>query len=45
MYSGKELINSAWVLWVFGGKLNLASSLYVVEPLSRVQLTPHEVQH
>ena len=45
MYSGKELIKSAWVLWVFGGKLNLASSLYVVQSLSRVQLKPHEVQH
>ena len=45
MYSGKELIKSAWVLWVFDGKLNLASSLYVVQSLSRVQLKPHEVQH
>ena len=45
MYSGKELINSAWVLWVFGGKLNLASSFLCCSVTqSCPTLKPHEVQ-
>ena len=46
MYSGKELINSARVLWVFSGKLNLASSsLCCSVTQSCLTLKPLEVQH